>query len=349
MNGPAAKVRSNRLDRLMRSSISAMDLDLTGIGVLTEAASDFFSTTCLMAAIAGAGPVVAVARDSEWGDAKSVVEDIQIAAKQLGIDGHVQFETELSPRIVRQCSLVTNLGFVRPIDARMMSELPRDSAISLMCEPWEMRQSDVDVDAAVHRSVAVAGTNERHPLVRTFDYLGPLAGLLMLKAQKEVVGSEVLLVASEPFAEPIADWLVSAGADRVDIRVPPIVSLDLQDSEASLDAVLVAHMGKDSLGLGPSLSLNPSVLARLGTALLVIAGDLETEPFERMGVEVHPVPPRPAGQMWATTSMIGPKPVVSLHCAGLKVGEVMVRALRSGLSPKEAESQAVSSGFGLLC
>ena len=347
MNGPAAKVRSNRVDRLMRSSILAMDLDLTGIGVLTEAASDVFSTTCLMAAIAGASPVVAVARDSEWGDAKSVVEDIQIAAKQLGIDGHVQFETELSPRIVRQCSLVTNLGFVRPIDARMMSELPRDSAISLMCEPWEMRQSDVDVDAAVHRSVAVAGTNERHPLVRTFDYLGPLAGLLMLKAQKEVVGSEVLLVASEPFAEPIADWLVSAGADRVDIRVPPIVSLDLQDSEASLDAVLVAHMGRDSLGSG--MSLSPSVLARLGTALLVIAGDVETKPFERMGVEVHPLPSKPTGHMWVTTSMIGPKPVINLHCAGLKVGEVMVRALRSGLSPKEAECQAVDSGFGLPC
>jgi hypothetical protein len=347
LSASVARISSRRVDRLMRSAISAMDLDLTGITVLTEAASGFYSTTCLMAGLAGARRVVAITRDSEWGPSDVVVEEVQASAERLGIADRLQFESEVTPLVVRNCNLVTNLGFVRPLNDRMMSALPNDAAVSLMCEPWEVRLSDVDIVSAIRRAVAVAGTNESHMLVRTLDYLGPLAGKLMLEAKKEIVESEVLVVASEPFAKPIRDWLLSAGASRVDLKLPSNSSLEVSARFGHLDAVLVAHMGKNSLGVGEHNSLSPSLLADFGAALLVIAGDLDPKPFRDAGVEVFPFNPRSVGTMWITTSAVGPRPVVNLHCAGLKVGELMIRARRMGLSPDEAASKAVASGIGL--
>ena len=343
----AEAVRQQEVDQMMRSAISAMALDLSDIGVLTEAASGHFESTCLMAALAGARPVVAVAKDSEWGQADEIVSSVRSHAQSLGVEDHLRFVSEVSPSAVGDCSLVTNLGFVRPVTDRVLSALPADAAVSLMCEPWEVRSSDVDIGSAISRSVAVAGTNETHPLVRTFEYLGPLAGQLMSEVGVEIGGSTLLVVASAPFARPIRRWLLSAGARRVDLETPPLTATALRRRSDGLDVLLVAHMGERSLGGSEIANVVPSLLAKSGAVLLVIAGDVDPVPFLDEGVKIGPPDPRPAGRMWVTTSVVGPRPVVDLHCAGLKVGELLVRARRLGLSVDDAVTCAVDSGFGL--
>ncbi len=340
-------LRYRRIDRLMQSAIQAMKLDFRDIGVLTEAASDHFASTCLMAAMAGARPVVAVAKDSKWGTADEVVDAVRSHAEYLGIGDHLRFVSEISRSDAEDCSLVTNLGFVRPLTDRVLSTLPANAAVSLMCEPWEARSSDVDTASAARRLIAVAGTNETHPLVRTFEYLGPLAGRLMLEVGVEIIGATAVVVASEPFAQPIRRWLLSAGASRVNLEPPPLSPVALSKHSENLDVLIIAHMGHKTIDAESGSTSIPSLLADSDAALLVIAGDVDVTSFQEEGVVVNPPDAMQPGRMWVTTSLVGPKPVVNLHCAGLKVGELLIRSRRSGLSIADAVLQVVDSGYGL--
>jgi len=300
-----------------------------------------------MASLAGAESVVCVVRDSEWGSAEDVVGLVQSSGRTLGVMDRLEFVSEVSVSTAGACSLFTNLGFVRPLTAEVIGAMPEDAAISLMCEPWEVRASDVDLKAAVNRSVPVAGTNESHPLIRTFQYLGPLAGHLLFGAGIEVLGSSLLVVASEAFADPIRSWLLSAGATKVDLVIPPLSSKTPRVDQQNLDAVVVAHMGESSLDTSSLPALSPSLMAKSGTAMAVIAGDVDRRLYSEEGVVVCPATQREPGRMWALTSAIGPRPVVELHCGGLKVGEGLVRSRRLGQSAQEAVDHAVQSGFAL--
>ena len=48
-----------------------------------------------------------------------------------------------------------------------------------------------------------------------------------------------------------------------------------------------------------------------------------------------------------TTDYVGPKPVIDLHCAGLKVGEATVRVRLNGGSIDKAITAAEETGLGL--
>jgi len=169
----------------------------------------------------------------------------------------------------------------------------------------------------------------------------------MSEVDVKVAESNILLVASTPFAPSIRGWLLSAGANRVDLETPPLTVAALQKRAEGLDVLLVAHMGERSLGGSAAATVVPSLLAKSGAVLLVIAGDVDPVQFLDKGVVVGPPDARSAGRMWVTTSEVGPRPVVDLHCAGLKVGELLVRARRLGLSVDDAVAWAVDSGFGL--
>ena len=45
--------------------------------------------------------------------------------------------------------------------------------------------------------------------------------------------------------------------------------------------------------------------------------------------------------MSVATDYLGPKPVIALHTAGLKVGEAMARTRLAGLDPIEAEKKVL--------
>ena len=78
--------------------------------------------------------------------------------------------------------MVTNSGHVRPIDRRMVGWMKPGSVVPLMYERWELRPGEVDLDACRERGVRVAGTNERHPNVDVFSYLGVQAVKLLVDA-----------------------------------------------------------------------------------------------------------------------------------------------------------------------
>lgn len=334
-----------RVNRLMLSAIQALNLDLENISVLTEGASGAFVVTPLIAAMAGASRVVAVTRDSTYGAATDVAEYLMGWADDLGIAKRIEIATDLEKIDVSDCSLVTNLGFVRPIDEVLLSRLPSDAMVSLMWEPWEFRAEDIDLHACRRLGVPIVGTNEEHPSLQIFAYLGMLVQKLLLEADIEVYRSNILLISSDPFGKFIEASLIKAGAKVQRVAAQHVGSIE-QGAIEELDAVVLSEHRNRCLLVGEG-AISPECLAGAGVVLIHICGLVDNGAIECSGVQKIPRKiPRP-GFMTVTTDYVGPRPVVDLHAAGLKVGEIVIRELRSSGNVKDAVAAAVQSGLGI--
>jgi hypothetical protein len=338
-----------RVERLMRSAISRLNLDLREIAVLTEAASGNFVVTPLLAALAGASHVVALAADSPYGAAREVADYLVGWASDLGVADRIDVTTDRGRAAAASCSLVTNLGFVRPIDESIVRYLPEDAVIALMWEPWEFRPEDIDVVACRRRRIPVLGTCETDPRVGTFRYVGLVVLKLLLETDIEIFGSELLVIGSSPFLESTVEVLQQTGAS---VSVVAMDDNALRRDSADLgvekyDAiVLVDHRSRKEL-IGRDGLFTPDQLALASAQLVHVCGGVDDDGLKRAGVAKVPSKAVAPGVMTVTTDYVGPRPVVDLHAAGLKVGEIFIRSLRGGSTRSIAANEAVKSGLAL--
>ena len=86
------------------------------------------------------------------------------------------------------------------------------SAIPLMCEAWELRSGDVDVDACRRQGIPVLGTNEDAVEVDVFGYSGTLAVRLILEVGLEVRKCRIVVFGPDRFGPVICDALVRLDA-----------------------------------------------------------------------------------------------------------------------------------------
>ena len=201
-----------RLLKLMRAAMDRCRLDLSGTVVLTEAATGAYVATPILAALAGARRVSALARPSRHGSVEEIAVRTMGLARLAGVHERIRIVTEKDAADVAQADVVTNSGHVRPIDAEMVGWMKRSAVIPLMYEAWEFRAQDVDLEACSRHGIRVAGTNERHPAVDVFSYLGIMANKLLLDAGIAVYGCKVMLCCDNPFASYIHQGLIQAGA-----------------------------------------------------------------------------------------------------------------------------------------
>jgi hypothetical protein len=218
---------------------------------------------------------------------------------------------------LEDADVVTNSGHLRPLDADAVGRMKPGAAIPLMYEAWELRPGDVDLVSCRRRGVRVAGTNERHPGVGVFPYLGPMAVKLLFDAGIAVRGCRLLVLCDNPFREHIRRGLTVAGA-----RV--VVSERLSDAHLALgwDAVVVALRPTDRPCVG---ALDVQRLAEFAPGAVVVQfwGDIDRVALAAADVPVWP-PDAPApGHMGILPSGVGPEPIVRLQAGGLKVGEVL--------------------------
>ena len=315
-----------RVERLIRSAVSRLDIDLSGIAVLTEGASGNFVVTPLIAALAGSPHVVALSADSRYGKASEVAEYIRECAVRLGVADRIEVTTDRLRARDAGCSLITNLGFVRPIDASLVERSPTDTVVALMWEPWEFRPEDVDLKACRDRGIPVLGTCETDVRVGTFRYVGLIVLKLLLESALEVDGSNILVVGASPFLQPTIDVLRRNGANVT------VVAMDDSGAEEAVsrrpigeyDAIaLVDHRSRKNI-VGPGGLFAPEQMIGTGVRLVHVCGVVDDDALAAAGIQK--VPPRKvsAGYMTLTTDYVGPRPVIDLHAAGLKVGEIVI-------------------------
>lgn len=320
MTGAAPGHSGDRLLRLARRSVAQTRLDLSGRVVLTEAATGAYAVTPVVAALAGA-EVVALTRETRYGTVDEVTRQVMALAEAAGVADRITVTTERRPADIARADVITNSGHVRPIDEAMVASMKPTAVVPLMFEAWEAEagRSDLDVPALRKHGVAVAGTNERHPDVDVFSYLGLMAVKQLLDAGIPAYRSRIALLCDNPFSDFIVRGLTGAGAE-----VTVADTLDELLTAEQPDALIVAMRPTGSPVL-TAAELDALAGRWPDTVVAQYWGDLDRDGLARHGQPVWPPSAPGAGHMGVLPSAVGPDPIVRLQTGGLKVAEVLLR------------------------
>ena len=345
-----------RIEKLIGDAIGTYNLDLSGLTVFTEAASGNYVVTPLIAALAGSDRVFAITQDSRYGKAVDVRNFTLELAQRWGVEDRIEVVSDKSSSILSQVDIVTNLGFVRPIDKNMIAYLKPTTVLPLMWETWEFREADLDLAECRRVGIMVLGTNEREVELDLFTYVGYLAVKLAFELEIEIYRSKVVVVGSGVFGESSVKAFDKLDAYIKYIDLSAGDSLETKLAKSMLRdtdlVVLVEHHspvcligGEGQITVDELLALSPHV------SIVHIAGNINREEIDGAAIPCLPQQSAAPGYMSVTTDYLGPKPVIALHTAGLKVGEAMARTRLAGLDPIEAEKRVLHNlplamGFG---
>jgi hypothetical protein len=294
----------------------------------------------VLAAIAAAEHVFAVTHESRHGTVEEVKQQTKELAAAARVSNRIEIITEITNDVVAEADIITNSGHVRPIDAKVVSWMKPTAVIPLMYEAWEFRPADIDLTACRNRGILVAGTNERHPDVDVFSYLGIMACKLLVNAGVAVYGSRLLILCDNHFGSYIRSGLENAGAKvQISDCLPSAIG------DRPFDAILVALRPKAE----PILSAADAITVANrwpGTVVAQFWGDIDYIAFAAAGIPLWPPDPPTRGHMAILPSAVGPEPVVRLQAGGFKVGEILWKQREVGKSTCGTFRVLAESGYG---
>jgi len=304
-------------------------------------ASGFYVYTPLIAALAGASHVLAIVKPSDYAAPEKVIDRGLALANCWKVHDRIEVVEDLAASVISRADIVTNLGFVRPIDATFIAAMKHGAVIPYMREAWEFRPGDVDVTACQEKNIPVMGTNEAIEDLAIFDYSGTLAIKMLFEAGLEVRNNHILVISQDKFGKVISSALADCGAS---------VSLSQEAIEVNLarierlDAVLVANYSPKELLVGPHGWVEPSILASKHPGCIVVqfTGNVDVASLIEHNVNCYPASAVEPYRMSKTLADLGPKPVIELHAAGLKVGELMWRRMRELRDANQVEKVLAS-------
>ncbi len=340
------KMNIKRIEKLISDAIDTYNLDLSGLTVFTEAANGNYVVTPLIAAVAGSDRVFAITRNSSYGQVVDIRNLTLELAQKWGVGDRIEVISDKIPLILSQVDIVTNLGFVRPIDKNMIAHLKPTAVLPLMWETWEFREADLDLAECRRVGIMVLGTNEREVGLDLFTYVGYLAVKLAFELEIEIYRSKVVVVGSGRFGESSVKAFDKLDADIKYIDLSAGNSLETESAKSTLRdadlAVLVEHHSPICL-IGSKGQITVDELLTLSSHLSIvhIAGNINRKEIDNAAIPCVPKKSAAPGYMSVATDYLGPKPVVALHTAGLKVGEAMARMRLAGLNPVEAEKKVL--------
>jgi hypothetical protein len=335
------------VDKLLRR-IEALQLDLRGRTVLTEAATGAYVVTPVLAALAGAR-VFAYTRATRYGS----VEDVFAGTRRLmaeckGRELDVTLIEQLTPEVIAQADVITNSGHLRPLNRQLLQHAKPGAVIPLMYEAWEWRDADLDLTFARERGLKVGATNERHPDVDVFSYLGDMAVKQTFDAGLCLRHNRFVLVCNNDFGPYIARTLAAlcdglAVIDKDENRIKYDAGIDwiggfpalnIPPAYRSAEAVMFTAYPFDRSWIGDRAEITIAQLKSAFDDPLVLryAGDVSESELGAAGVRFFP-PHVASGHMGVLPSAIGPDPIVRLQAGGLKSAEAMLtgRHLHRGL------------------
>lgn len=304
-----------RLRTLVKLAVAQMELDLSGLTVLTEAATGAYAVTAVLAAMAGAKHVYAFARPGRHGTVADAKRETLDLAAPLGSADRIEILETISPEVLHNVDIITNSGYLRPLTAALIDQLRRNAVIALMFEAWEFRREDLDIEACARRRIPVVGINERHPAVDVFSFLGPLAVRQLHDCGLAVYGNRIGLLCDNDFLAPLHTGLASLGA-----------SVETFDSVTALypgawDAFVVALQPTTAPRIGQPEAAHLAACAPAGAVVVQFWGDVDRAALARHGLAVWPTQSVRQGHMGILLSEIGPEPIVRLQAGGLRAAE----------------------------
>ena len=325
-------------DRLLETR-QRLDLDLAGVTVLTEAATGPYVVTPALAALAGA-KVFAYTRETRHGTVKEVFAATRELLAACGFeqdDPQVRLIDQLTPEVVGAADVITNSGHLRPLDEGTMRHAKDGAVVPLMFEAWEVRDADIDLSYLRSRGILVGGTNERHPDIDVFGYLGEMAAMQVHQAGLSLHNNRFILVCNNPFGPFMARTLASVcerlavidlnenktGYAGLDIDwIGGFPAFDIPKEYRGTAAVILAAYPFDQPWIAAH---GPVHTRRLVEALdhplvLQFAGDVNPADLAVSGIRHFPAGV-PSGHMGILPSALGYDPIIRLQAGGLKAAQ----------------------------
>jgi hypothetical protein len=329
---------TKRVLAVIRAAIERHRLDLSGLVVLTEAATGYYRVTPVIAGLARAARVIAVARDTSFGTSSDAQHQVGDLAEAAGVASRIDFASGAARDHVGAAQVVTNLGAVRPIDAAFAARMSPQGAVSLMFGALDARPADIDVAALRSAGIPVCGVDEER--IGLFRWTGQRIAWWLTEVGLEIQGSRLAVWGDAPPARAVADWLARAGASIERIVVTP--------APGQLDGLDGLVLMDREVRITPGERISPEVIAERspGAAILEYAGLVDRARCAALDLVVYPDKSPVRGHVARTIGEILYAPVVELHTAGLRVGELMTRARAEGLDAAAAEGRARVDGPG---
>ena len=243
--------------------------------------------------------------------------------------------------MVSAADVITNSGHLRPLDESVLRDARDNAVIPLMYEAWEWREGDVDLAYARSRGIQVGATNELHPDVDVFGYLGDMALRQVFDAGLCPYRNRFVLVANNDFGSYIArvlgkvsDGVAVVAPDEHRDRYAGMTGVDwvggfpgfaVPEGYRDAEAVVFTAYPFDRTWIGAGLPIDVTELAGAldHPLLLRYAGDVDTASLAEHGVRYFPDFVA-SGHMGVLPSAVGLDPVIRLQAGGLKSAEAML-------------------------
>ena len=327
------------IDKLVRQAKN-LQLNLKGKTILTEAATGAYVVTPVLAALAGA-KVYAFAKTTRYGKLEEVFSNTRELAgrfKEFPLDIH--FIEKLEPEFIAEADIITNSGHLRPLNEAMLIHAKNGLVIPLMYEAWEWREADMDIQYIRKRGFKIGATNERHPEVDVFNYLGDMALKQIFDAGITPYKNRFVLLCNNDFGPFIAKVLsrVCEGLavidkdehkDQYDLDkidwIGGFPDLRVPASYKNAEAIIFTAYPFDQNWIGENTAISMQQLQTQFTDpfILRFAGDLDEETLKNKGLRFFPLHVH-SGHMGILPSAIGYDPIIRLQSGGLKAAEALL-------------------------
>ncbi|MBP7557257.1 MAG: hypothetical protein KA821_13365 [Chitinophagaceae bacterium] len=326
------------LARKLKERVEALKLNLQGKTVLTEAASGPYVVTPVLAALAGAR-VFAYSRTTRYGTVEEVFESTRKLAAEAGVE--INLITEITPEIVAEADIITNSGHLRPLNREKLQYAKNGLAIPLMYEAWEWREADMDIQYIRERGFQLGATNERHPDIDVFNYLGDMAVRQIFDAGTCPYKNKFVLLCNNDFGPYMARVIArncealliidkDENRDKYELTGNTVWAggfpeIKIPENFRNAEAVVFTAYPFDQVWIDESGPIKVAALAQQLTDPFILryAGDVQTEALQKHGIRYFPEHVH-SGHMGILPSAVGNDPIIRLQAGGLKAAEGLV-------------------------
>jgi len=329
------------------NSINKFALDLRGLTVFTESATGNYLYTPIIVALAGAEKVYAITKDSKYGSKEVVKERTLDAAKLFGVANIINVIYDKKPEYIKECDIITNSGFARPIDKKMIDSMKSTAVIPLMFETWEYRDEDLDLEYCRKKKVLVLGTNEDHDKLKLFYSAGFLITKLLFECGMEVYKNKYIVICSGKIGQSIQDFFDNNMIEHIRITCSPDEHAPQSkvyfykyfdfNTMRDIDAVILYELLHDIAILSSEGVINRNNIDDFRDKLFIhVCGRVDLDFIKNNSINLYPPDFADFGYMTRSGDYLGPVITIDLITGGLKVGEIMSRLRKSGKSYQDS-------------
>jgi len=347
--------------KIILSSIKKVSLDLSGLTVLTEAATGPWKFTPFIAAFANAKKIICYTKNSKFGTTEEIKENFKNISNFLGLQDKFCVCDSLSKKIINQADIVTNSGFLRPIDQDFIINLKKTAVISLMWEPWEFFGKDINLKECWKKGISILGVNESNDVLNVMKYAGELIEKILEINSLENNNKKIIVISENISGFHIIEKLEKSNlvyciseTKFVEFQKKfKVISKNLKDIEhdflQNIDYIIIDSYPITKKIIDDNEGISPKILKKFcpNVKIIVYFGDVNYDLIEKIGLECYPRKNTSIGKMYWTADLLGSRPIIELNTLGIKVGEILSKNRLQGMTPREAELNAINSTFCL--